>query len=85
MSATKNKTSSAAVAPVRRHLFGVYGLTEWHAVIRAGKASIRIPFTGGMLSGYGCTPATFETTSEALAKIIERSDYYQSKKIVKLS
>lgn len=76
----KNKSLSA----VNTFVYGVRGLTEWHAVIKAGRASIRIPFTGGTLTGYGCTPAIFSTRSEALAKIIESSDLYKSQRIIRL-
>lgn len=79
-----NDTAMASDAS-KRHVYGVHGLTEWHAVIKAGKASVRIPFTGGTITGYGCTPALFATHSEALAKIIEQSDFFLQQRIVKLT
>lgn len=84
MNTVKPKLNSDPLNEPRRHLYGVHGLTEWHAVIHAGNTVIRIPFTGGTLTGYGCSPATFETSSDAVAAIIERSDYFKKHRIVKL-
>ena len=62
-------------------MYAVDGLTEWIALIRVGKAKVRIPFTGGSLSGYGCVPARFVTQSAALRKLIEESTHFKTGKI----
>lgn len=66
-------------------VYAVYGLTEWIALIRVGKAKVRIPFTGGSLSGYGCTPATFVTASPALMRLIENSSHFKCGRILKIT
>ena len=65
------------------HLYSyeVSGLTEWVALIAIGKARIRVPFTGGSMTGFGSTPARFRTTSSAIAKIIESSNYFKTGRI----
>lgn len=64
--------------------YGVYGIMEWQALIPAGRCTVRVHFTGGMMSGYGVTPATFSTANKALRQIIEQSDYYRNSKIVRV-
>lgn len=67
----------------RIYRYGVYGLTEWQAIITVGNAKIRVPFTGGGLSGFGSTPATFSTESRAMSVIIENSRFFKEGKIVR--
>lgn len=57
------------------------GMMEWHPLLRAGKSTVRIPFTGGHLSGYGTTAATFETRDKVVQTIIEKSEYFRSGRI----
>lgn len=63
------------------YVYAVDGLTEWVALINVGKAKVRIPFTGGSMSAYGCVPARFGTYSQALAMLIEKSDHFINGKI----
>ncbi|MCM1369242.1 MAG: hypothetical protein NC204_02600 [Candidatus Amulumruptor caecigallinarius] len=65
-------------------VYAVFGLTEWQALIRAGKALVRIPFTGGTVSGFGEVPATYKTTSRAIKTLIESSNYFRTGKIRRL-
>lgn len=65
-------------------VYGVYGLTEWQALIPAGKAVVRVSFTGGSASGFGIVPATFSTESPVIKSLIERSHYFRNGKIRKL-
>ncbi len=53
--------------------YAIKGLMEFQALIPAGRSRIRIPFTGGALSGYGVTPATFRTSDPSLQHLIEAS------------
>ena len=78
--ASMNKKDGPRSGP-HLYKYGVTGLTEWQAVIAAGNARIRIPFTGGMMTGYGCVPAMFVTESAAIAKIIEKSEYFLTRRI----
>lgn len=65
-----------------RKTYAVYGLTEWQALIPAGRAIVRVNFTGGMMSSLGVVPATFSTNNESVQRLIENSDYYKQKRIV---
>lgn len=66
------------------YVFAIYGLTECHVLLTAGRAKIRIPFTGGMLSAYGQRPATFSTTNRVIAKLIADSDEFKKSKIIRI-
>lgn len=65
--------------------FGVYGVMEWVAVIPAGRSLVRVSFTGGSMSGFGQTPATFTTHNRAVAAIIRKSNWFATGRIVALS
>lgn len=66
------------------YFYGVYGLSEWVALIPMGNAKLRIEFTGGSTSGYGVTPAVFATKNFHVAKAIDESPYYKEERIVGL-
>lgn len=66
----------------RPKVYGVYGLTEWHALLPLGRRKVRVSFTGGALSGYGVVPATFATAHPVLQHVIEHSEHFRSGKIV---
>lgn len=65
--------------------YGATGLMEWMCSIAVGGASFSFPFTGGMLNGYGMTPATYVTSNPVYQRIIEDSGYFRSGKIRLLS
>lgn len=54
---------------------------EWQALIRCGKATVTVHFSGGSLTGYGVTPAEFTTENPMTQAIIENSDYFKKGKI----
>ena len=62
-------------------VYGVKGLMEWVATIPVGKATIRVPFSGGSMSAFGVIP---ETSDVVMQHIIERSNYFASGKITLL-
>ena len=64
-----------------RKTYGVNGLMEWDTTIPVGKATMKVHFSGGSLTGYGVTPATFTTEDPMKQMIIEKSDYFKSGKI----
>lgn len=66
---------------ITRKTYGVSGLMEWDTVIPVGKATMKVHFSGGSLTGYGVTPATFTTEDPMKQMIIEKSDYFKSGKI----
>lgn len=67
------------------YTYGVYGIMEWQALIPTLDCMVRVPFTGGSLTGYGVRPATFSTDNAVLAHFIEASRYFRTGRIRKLS
>lgn len=61
--------------------YGVSGLIDWQAQIKAGKASLIVTFTGGGLTSYGVTPAQYTTENILFQKIIENSREFRAGKI----
>ena len=70
MNRTKSKTT-----------YGVYNMIEWYALMRMGKATVKVPFTGGSITPQGVTPATYTTSDPVIQFAIERSPDYLSGKI----
>ena len=54
---------------------------EWVALIECGKATVKVHFSGGSLTGYGVTPAEFTTQNPMTQEIIENSKEFKSGKI----
>ena len=65
----------------KKKTYGVHGYMEWQALIRFGKATLTVHFSGGSLTGYGVTPAEFTTENPMTQAIIENSDYFKKGKI----
>lgn len=61
--------------------YGVNGLMEWHARLPLGKTTLLVDFTGGSLTGYGVSPATYTTGNEVVQRVIESSRPYREGKI----
>lgn len=61
--------------------YGVMGMMEWIALIPAAHNTVRVRFSGGSMSGYGVTPATFTTTNPVVMEMIEKSEYFERGKI----
>lgn len=66
---------------MKRKTYGVFGLMDWTTQIKAGKATFNIHFTGGALTAYGVTPATFSTSDILHQAVIENSSYFKSGRI----
>ncbi len=64
--------------------YGVNGMMEWHAMIPVGRSVLRVHFSGGTVTGYGVTPATFTTDNPAVIYLIENSYWFRKNKIIKL-
>lgn len=64
-----------------KKVYGVYNLVEWYANIKAGKATVRVLFSGGAMTTQGVTPATFTTTDPIVQFTIEHSEQFRSGKI----
>ena len=54
---------------------------EWVALIECGKATVKVHFCGGSLTGYGVTPAEFTTQNPMTQAIIENSKEFKNGKI----
>lgn len=65
--------------------YGAKGLMEWECLIKVGKATLHVPFTGGSQTEYGVVPAKFTTDNAVKQAIIERSDYFKHGRIVLLN
>lgn len=65
----------------KRKIYGVSGYMEWVALIECGKATVKVHFSGGSLTGYGVTPAEFTTQNPMTQAIIENSKEFKSGKI----
>jgi len=64
--------------------YGVNGMMEWNAIIPAGRTTVRVHFTGGTVTGYGVSPATFTTDNPAVIHLIEHSHWFRNRKILLL-
>jgi hypothetical protein len=65
----------------KRKTYGVSGYMEWVALIECGKATVKVHFSGGSLTGYGVTPAEFTTQNPMTQAIIENSKEFKNGKI----
>ena len=65
----------------KRKTYGVSGYMEWVALIECGKATVKVHFSGGSLTGYGVTPSEFTTQNPMTQAIIENSKEFKSGKI----
>ena len=64
--------------------YGVPGLVDWVAQIKAGAATVKVHFVGGALTSYGVTPAEYTTANPFIQKVIEQSSHYKSGRIIEL-
>lgn len=64
--------------------YGVRGMMEYQALVRVGKATMRVPFTDGSATAAGSTPATFATENYITQQLIERSADFRSGKIERI-
>ena len=64
-----------------RKTYGVRNLVEWQAIIPAGRGKLIVHFTGGSITAYGVTPATYKTENPAQQAIIETSKHFRSGRI----
>lgn len=64
-----------------RKTYGVRGLLEWKMTLRAGRARIKIAFTGGSMGGNGVIPAKYTTENAAIQRLIESSEYFRCDKV----
>lgn len=65
----------------KRITYGVLGMMEYQCIIRFGKNTLKVTFTGGSMNAIGVTPATFTTNSFFLQQAIENSTDYKRGRI----
>ncbi len=61
----------------------MYGLLEWHGVLKVGSVSMKVSFTNGTTTAYGVAPATYITKDELTQFVIEHSEKFR-KGVIKL-
>lgn len=66
---------------MKRKTYGVSGLMDWTTQIKAGRGTVSVHFSGGALTAYGVTPATFSTANPFFQNIIEGCDHYRTGRI----
>ena len=57
--------------------YGVDGMMEFQAVIKVGKAHLKVEFTGGSFSSMSRRPATYTTDNFMVQNAIENSSEYK--------
>ncbi len=67
-----------------KRTYAVAGMMEWNVLIPAGRSTVRVHFSGGTVTGYGVSPATYTTENPAVMHLIEASFWYRSGKIKRL-
>ena len=60
----------------KRITYGVSGMMEYQTIIRFGKNTLKVTFTGGSMNAIGVTPATFTTNNFLIQQAIENSNEF---------
>lgn len=60
----------------KRITYGVSGMMEYQTIIRFGKNTLKVTFTGGSMNAIGVTPATFTTNNFLIQQAIENSNQF---------
>lgn len=65
----------------KRITYGVSGMMEYQCIIRFGKNTLKVTFTGGSMNAIGVTPATFATSNFLIQQAIENSSEFRRGRI----
>lgn len=65
----------------KRITYGVYGMMEYQALIKVGKATLKVQFTDGSITALGQNPASFTTTDFIVQHAIENSSEFKRGRI----
>lgn len=65
----------------KRITYGVSGMMEYQCIIRFGKNTLKVTFTGGSMNAIGVTPATYTTSSFLIQQAIENSNEFERGRI----
>ncbi len=69
----------------KRITYGVYGMMEYQALIKIGKATLKVQFTDGSITAYGQNPAQFTTADFIVQHAIENSSDYKRGRIKRVN
>ena len=65
----------------KRITYGVPGMMEYQSLIRLGRGTLKVNFSGGSMNAIGVTPATFTTSNFLIQQAIENSSEYKRGRI----
>lgn len=65
----------------KRVTYGVSGMMEYQAVIKIGKATMKVPFSEGSMTAMGVNPAKFTTDNYVVQHAIEQSGDFKRGRI----
>ena len=58
--------------------YAIYGLSEWHGVLKTGTVTAKVSFTGGTASPSGAVPAYYMTKDPITQFVIEGSKEFKN-------
>lgn len=64
-----------------KKIYGVSGMMEYQAIVKIGKATMKVPFTDGSMTAMGVNPATFTTEDFMTQHAIEHSSDFKRGRI----
>lgn len=65
----------------KRITYGVLGMMEYQGLIRFGRSTLKVNFSGGSMNAIGVTPATFTTGNFLIQQAIENSSEFKRGRI----
>lgn len=65
----------------KRITYGVYGMMEYQAIIKIGRATLKVMFTDGSITAMGQTPAQYTTSDFIVQHAIENSSDFKKGRI----
>lgn len=63
---------------MKQKVYGAYNMTEWEILLPVAGRIMKIPFSGGTISGTGIRPAAFTTQNEIIQFALENSLHFKS-------
>lgn len=69
----------------KRITYGVYGMMEYHTIIKIGRATLKVLFTDGSMTAIGQNPAKYTTSDFLVQRAIENSSEFKKGRIMTVS
>lgn len=66
---------------MKQKVYGAYNMTEWEILLPVAGRIMKIPFSGGTISGTGIRPAAFTTQNEIIQFALENSFHFKSGRV----